>query len=202
MGLRVDKTVFPVVAALVVFAVVASGCGSETVDQALAAAEEALAAAEDDLAAAEEALAAAEQGNADLEEDLIEAQQHAADTDQTLAAAEAALEVTAAELVAAEEAALRTSRDLERATSDQDDADLANQLLEEERWELRDALNEAVELANSLDGTVYPDCNPVHAEDRSLFGIPTGTDMAEVISQVTERCGPADPFIPMFDSWD
>ena len=159
---------------------------SSAIEAALAAAKDDLAAAEDDLAAAEAALAAAE-------DDLAAAE-------AALAAAEDDLEDTTAELTAVEETAESTSRDLEGATMELDKADLVNQLLEEERWELRDALDEAVELANSLDDTEYPDCNPVHAEDRSLFGIPIGTDMAEVISQVTERCGPSDPFIPMLET--
>jgi hypothetical protein len=96
--------------------------------------------------------------------------------------------------------------DAEKALADAEwslaGAELALQLVSDERYELRLALGEAVGLANSLDDTEYPDCNPVHAEDRSLFGIPTGTDMAEVIAQVTERCGPPDPFIARYDSWD
>ena len=82
------------------------------------------------------------------------------------------------------------------------DLELALQLVSGESNELRIALIEALRLANSLDATEYPDCNPVHAADRSLFGIPTGADMVEVIAQVSERCGPPDPFIARYDSWD
>ena len=147
-------------------------------EDALAAAEIALAAAEDRYAAAEVALTA-------VEDDL--------------AAAETALEATGSQLVAVEETAERASNDLEQARRDLEDAGLINQLLDEERAELRVVLDDVLKLANSLDDTKYPECNPVHLEDNSLFGIPTGTDMDDVISAVTERCGPPDPYIPMID---
>ncbi len=176
-----------------------------TVQEDLAAAEAALAAAEADLADAHEAVSAAEaqaadnrQELADYLDEVIETQRERDDAVESLREAERAN----ATLAATNDELLADLRDAEYTARDLEESEDVVSLLQAEAIELRIALDELLDLAASLDDTEYPDCNPVHQQDRSLFGLPTGADMDEVIAVVTERCGPADPFVPTYDSWD
>ncbi|MDG2300911.1 MAG: hypothetical protein P8L22_03980 [Acidimicrobiales bacterium] len=186
-----QRPIIQYVSAITVLIFCITSCSSSSKDKSIAEEPQVsevdkLTVNEDDLAAAQAALVASE-------DDLAAAQ-------AALSEVEKNLEAVTGDLETAKETIQSISRDLEQALEDLDDSYLSNQFLDEERRELRSALRSAIELGNSLDATKYPDCNPVHEKDRSLFGLATGTSMVEVITEVTKRCGPPNPFVPMFAS--